>query len=136
MNTYNVSDINFINSDLYQQYIKENPKEGYLKIRAYAAGGAIPISGLRVTVTKIIDNNNVVFFDGVTDSSGVIERIVLPAPTLNNSDLVAPSGAEYDINTYYEIDDITNTYKVNMFEGVFVVQNISLVPKMNRMGDF
>ena len=59
MNTYNINDINFINSNLYKQYINENPKVGFLKIRAYTAGQAVPITGLKVTVSKIIDNNNI-----------------------------------------------------------------------------
>ena len=53
MNTYNINDINFINSNLYQKYLKENPVKGYLKIRAYAANEAVPISGLNVTISKI-----------------------------------------------------------------------------------
>ena len=136
MNTYNVSDINFVNSDLYQNYIKENPGEGYLKIRASAASGAIPISGLRVVVSKIIENSNVIFFDGVTDNSGVIERIVLPTPRLGDSDLVTPSGVVYNISTMYEPDDLMGNYQVEMYEGVFVVQNIGIVPKTFGMGGY
>ena len=134
MNTYKVSDIDCINSNLYQDYIKDNPTEGYLKIRAYAASGAIPITGLRVVVSKIIEGNNVIFFEGVTDDSGIIERIVLPTPKLSESDLVAPAGVTYDISTTYLPDNISGNYQVNMFENVFVIQTISIVPKMNGMG--
>ena len=40
MNNYNINNTNFINSNLYKQYIKENSKVGFLKIRAYAASEA------------------------------------------------------------------------------------------------
>ena len=50
MNTYNVNDENFINSTLYQNFIRQNPEAGYLKIRAYAASSAIPIEGLKVDI--------------------------------------------------------------------------------------
>ena len=45
-----------------------------------------------VVVSKIIDGNNVIFFEGVTDNSGVIDRITLPTPTLKTDDLIAPNG--------------------------------------------
>ena len=134
MNTYNVNDINFVNSNLYQNYLKDNPSKGYLKIRAYAANEAIPIKGLRVIVSKIIDDNNVIFFDGVTNDSGVIEKITLPTPKSFENDLVVPTSTIYDINTIYEPDKLRGKYQVSMFENVYVVQTIGIVPKMNRIG--
>ena len=56
MNTYNYIDESFTNTKSYQDFIKENPTEGYLKIRAYAASQAIPISGLNIIVSKITIN--------------------------------------------------------------------------------
>ena len=134
MNTYNIKNINFINSNLYKQYIKDNPKVGFLKIRAYAASEAIPISGLSVTVSKVINGNNIIFFEGITDKSGIIEEIALPTPTLKSDDLIAPNGVEYTINTLYKKDNIEGTYKVNIYENVYVVQTVRIVPKMNRDG--
>ena len=134
MNTYNINDINFINSNLYKQYIKENPKVGFLKIRAYAASEAIPISGLNVIVSKIIEGNKVIFFEGVTDNSGVIDGITLPTPILKTDDLIVPNGVDYTINTLYKPDNIKGTYNINMYENVYVVQTVRIVPKMNRDG--
>ena len=134
MNTYNIKNINFINSNLYKQYIKDNPKVGFLKIRAYDASEAIPISGLSVTVSKVINGNNIIFFEGITDKSGIIEEIALPTPTLKSDDLIAPNGVEYTINTLYKKDNIEGTYKVNIYENVYVVQTVRIVPKMNRDG--
>ena len=57
MNTYNINDTEFTNSAVYQEFIKNNPSKGFLKIRAYAANGAVPISGLKVVVTKNINEN-------------------------------------------------------------------------------
>ena len=134
MNTYNINDINFINSNLYKQYIKENPKVGFLKIRAFAASEAIPISGLNVTISKVINGTNVIFFEGVTDNSGVIDRITLPTPILKTDDLIVPNGVDYTINTLYKPDNIKGTYNINMYENVYVVQTVRIVPKMNRDG--
>lgn len=131
MNTYNFTDENFKKTESYQNFIKTNQSEGYLKIRAYTASQAIPIANLRVVVSKNIDNNKIIFFDGVTNSSGVIERIVLPSPKQNSNDLVTPSSITYDIAATYEPSNISNNYKINIYENIYVVQTINIVPTLN-----
>ncbi len=128
MNTYSVNDENFINSSSYQNFIKENNAVGFLKVRAFAASQAIPISGLKVVISKIIDDNNVVFFEGFTNESGVIERIALPVPRLDYSSMEAPIATVYDITTTYIPDNVTRIYKVNLYDDIYVVQNINIVP--------
>lgn len=132
MNTFSIYDQNFINSETYQNFLKNNPSNGYLRIRAFAASQAIPISGMNITISKLIDNNNVIFFEGATNSSGIIERITLPTPKLDPNNLDAPTSATYDITATYNQNN--KVYKVNMYENVYVVQDISVVPNMNMMG--
>lgn len=123
----------FKNSSLYKKYLEENPKVGYLKIRAYAASSAVPIENLDIIVSKKIDDNNVIFFKGKTNSSGIIEKITLPTKTLVNDNL-APLGTEYDIEASY--NNLKNTFKVMIYDNVYVVQNINVIPNMNgRIGD-
>ena len=131
MNTFNIYDQNFINSKVYQDFLKENSSEGYLKIRAFAANQAIPISNLKIIVSKIIDNNNVVFYEGTTNSSGIIEKITLPTPKLDPSNLDTPKSTTYEIIATYKNE--SKIYKVNMYENVYVVQDININP--NMMGD-
>lgn len=129
MNTYNVNDQSFINSEIYQKFLSENSSRGYLNIRAYAASQAIPISGLRIVVSTTIDNNKVIFFEGSTNSSGIIGGISLPAPKLDPNNLDAPNKTTYEIQATYTPDNITQIYKVNMYENVSVIQNINIVPE-------
>ena len=131
MNTYQITDENYINSKSYKNFIKQNPSHGYLKIRAYSASQAIPIKGLKIVVSSIIDNNNIIFFEGYTDDSGTIEKINLPAPKSNDNNLDAPKKTVYDIKANYIPDNISFLYKVNMYEDICVVQNINIVPDMN-----
>ena len=134
MNTYNINDESFKKTISYTNFLSQNPSSGYLKIRAFAASEAIPISGIKIIVSKMIDNNKVIFFEGTTNESGIIERIVLPTPSLNSNNLNIPSSITYDITAMY--DNSVNTYKINMYENIYVVQTISIVPKMNRvLGD-
>lgn len=127
MNIYNVFDSEFKNSVFYQDFLKDNPTVGYLKIRAYAASEAIPISNMQVEISKTIGDNKIIFFSGVTDNSGMIERVTLPTPRLEVSDLNVPNNIEYDIKTTY--NGVDTIYKVIMFEGVCVVQTINVKQK-------
>ena len=130
--TYNLNDKDFLNSELYKSFINSNSRVGFLKIRAYAASGAVPISGLSVVVSKDIGGNKVIFFEGATNDSGVIERISLPAPRIDSDNLVSPILTTYDISAVYEGEN--KLYKVNVYDGIYVVQNINLTPNINGVG--
>lgn len=127
--TYNVNDKDFLNSELYRSFINSNPGIGFLKIRAYAASGAVPISGLSVVISKDIGGNKVIFFEGVTNESGVIERISLPVPRMSSDNMIAPILSTYDINTTYEGE--SRLYKVNVYDDIYVVQNINVTPNIS-----
>jgi len=122
--------INDLDKSIYDKFINENKGIGRLKIRAYAASEALPVSGLNIVVSTIIDNNNVVFFRGKTDSSGMIPTISLPAPKLEISNLEVPKTITYKIEAYMDINRISN-FTVDMYDGVCVVQNINYVPGEN-----
>ena len=133
MNNYNFNDESFKTTTIYQNFMAANPSFGYLKIRASAASQALPISNLKIIVSKMIDGNRVVFFEGKTNSSGVIERITLPAPKQNINDLEAPTSTSYEINAIYEPDNLSDTYIVNIYENIYVVQRINIVPTLNAL---
>lgn len=118
----------FINTEMYKKFISDNPSKGYLKIRVYSASEAIPIKGVNIIISKIIDNNNVIFYEGVTNSSGLIDKISLPAPKLVKDNMDIPNKSIYDVTAIYK--DMNKVYKVNIYDGVCVVQNINIVPNM------
>jgi len=136
MNTYNINDPNFINSSLYIKFLNDNPKQGRLKIRAYAANQALPISGLKIVISTLYDNSRIIFYEGETDSSGIIEKIILPAPTLDTNNLSAPNKTEYEISATYTPDNINTIYKINIYENICVVQNIDIVPQTEFVGGY
>lgn len=132
MNTVNFDDPNFITTNTYKDFINRNSSYGYLNIRAYAASNAIPISGLKVIVSKILDNERVVFFSGTTDESGAIESITLPTPLVSSNDEVIPSSQDYDIEATYENQRLL--YKITMYSNISVNQNINVVPNIRLDG--
>ncbi len=116
----------FMKTSGYDKFIKENPEKGNLKVRVYAFNEAMPIKDVNIVVSKIIDNIKVVFYDGYTDSSGVIEKISLPTPELNTDNMIKPAKITYDINA--SKDNLNGNYEVSLYEGVCVVQNIKFIP--------
>ena len=132
--TYNIDDKEFLNSELYKSFINDNPGVGFLKIRAYAASQAVPISGLSVFVSKDIDGNKVIFFEGVTNESGVIEKISLPVPRMDTDNMISPILSTYDVDTFYEGE--RRLYKVNVYDNIYVVQNINVTPNISYGADF
>ena len=122
----------FKNSEEYSKFINENPSVGYLNIRAYAANSAIPISALEVKVTKIINNEKIIFYEGKTDNSGVITNINLPTPSLNSNDEIAPLSSKYEVIARYNDDNLI--FNVTMYSGISVIQNISVVPNLRLDG--
>ena len=138
MNTYYVSDPNFLNSTLYREFIENNSSGGTLRIRAYAASQAIPIGGLKIVISTNYKNNIIVFYEGYTNESGVIEKINLPTPELDQNNLDVPNYTTYEIKATYIPDNINSIYKVNMYEDIVVIQNINIVPNSgftNVVGD-
>ena len=122
----------FKNTDLYNEYIKSNPEVGYLNIRAYAANSAIPITGLEVIVSKTINNQKVIFYEGKTDNSGTINKIELPTPVVNPNDQIPPASQEYEVTARYNGDNLV--FIIVMYSNIQVLQNISVVPNLRLDG--
>ncbi|MBQ9018849.1 MAG: hypothetical protein IJ097_00880 [Bacilli bacterium] len=117
----------FMKTNEYPDFIKENSGNGKLKIRAYAASEALPVDGLNIIVSSVINNEEVVFFKGVTDTSGMIPTISLPAPKNELSNLIIPKTITYKIKAYKNINN-ASSFTINMYDGICVVQNINFVP--------
>ena len=130
MNEINYNDLK--STEEFLDFNKNNPDVGYLNIRAYAANSAIPIAGLEVKVFKIINDKKIIFFDGKTDNSGMISKISLPTPPVNNDDEVIPLSQEYEVSSTYNGEELL--FKVIMYANIQVLQNISVVPNLRLDG--
>ena len=109
-----------------------NSGEGNLKIRATTASEALPISNLKIVVTTVFDNYRIIFFDGNTDSSGMIMNLSLPAPVIYADNLIAPNTITYEIEASYLDDNFNKKFNINMYDGICAVQNITLIPSTKR----
>ena len=126
----------FKKSESYQKFIEENPSTGNLKVKVFTAYKAIPIPDTRILVTKDIDGQKVLFFSGLTDSSGMISDIELPSPE-ENTNFKPGDNAEYamyDVTAINEGFERIKKYDVAIFGDTGVIQYIKMIPDINMEG--
>lgn len=106
-------------------FMDSNDGYGYLKVQVSTSSGAYPLSGVDITIYKYIDGNNVIFFKGVTDESGIIDNIKLPTmpmkEVLKESDIAY---TVYNLEAVYEKDKFDKIYDVSIFDNIKVIQPI------------
>lgn len=120
----------------YQKFIEENPSVGYLKVNVFTAYKAVPIPNTEILITKTIDDKNVIFFQGITDSSGTIENIVLP--TTKNTSLITPEAPAnytlYDLIAVHKDYGIVKKNNIGILGEIKVIQYIKMNPEINFKG--
>lgn len=121
----------FKNTDLYDDFIKENSSFGNLKVEVFTAYGAIPVANTAILVSKDIEEYKVIFFRGLTDSSGMISNIKLPAPPMVSSSEEMPIYTIYDMTAVNEGYETLKSFSIGMFGGVNVIQYVKLQPEIN-----
>lgn len=116
-------------SEVYQPNNAPNTVTGLLRIQIFAADRAYPISSALVTVTGN-GNDDEIFFQGYTDTSGIIDNIVLPAPSKEMSEQPTADKpyAQYDIVVAHPRFRSRRYLGVPVFGGIKSVQNVQLVP--------
>ena len=109
---------------------------GTLIVRAYTAGGALPVEGAVVRVMGASEWNRLAVFSSVTDRNGVTERLTLSAPSVNFS--LAPDPAELPYSLYDLEISAPGYYtkRINgltVFSGINSVQLINMIPGSGNM---
>lgn len=126
----------FKTKDLYKDFIKENPDYGHLKVQAFTAYGAIPVADTKIIIAKDIEEYTVVFFQGVTDSSGIIDDILLPAPVAVTSATpeVVPMYTVYNLTAIHQEYETLKSYSIGVFGGVNIIQYVKMLPNIDIKG--
>lgn len=132
MNYINFEEFKRLNE--YQQFILDNPDVGYLKVQAFTAYGAIPIENVKVIVSKDIGNYRVIFFEGNTDSSGIISDIMLPAPETITDPNATPAYTIYNMTAIHSEYEAIKNYSIGMFGDVRVLQYVKMMPQISLEG--
>ena len=65
--------------DPEQWFLDAHPERGTLRVQVSTGRGLIPVEGARVEIYRNFGPERTVFYEGVTDASGIVEDIRLPA---------------------------------------------------------
>lgn len=111
---------------IYQEFLKENPENGILKVQVFMANQAIPIANVNILIEKEISNETLVFFNGMTNESGIIEAISLPAPKIEDNDI--PKYVSYQLIVKHPNYQGPTTYTIPIYSGQKMLQYVVLKP--------
>ncbi len=104
---------------------------GNLTVRAYTAGGALPVEGSVVRITGVDEWNRFVEYSLLTDIDGLTKIISLPTPELSFSQAPNPSEIPYGVYDVEISKDGFYTKKIKnvaIFAGVDSMQPINMIP--------
>ncbi len=108
----------------------KNPKIGFLKVQVFAADRAFPLSNATVRVVKNINGKTHVFYEMLTNSDGIVEKLPLPAPDREMSE--SPSSeapyATYDVIVEHPAFERSISRSTQIFDGVESIQPVRLIP--------
>lgn len=114
-------------------------KTGYMTVRAYTAGGALPVEGAIVRIRGAEEENRNVVYSLLTDRDGVTDRVSLPAPARELSEFPSPTElpfAVYDIEIVKDGYFTKRLYNVPVFEGINSEQLIAMIPSSQGGGNY
>ena len=121
----------------YEEYIRSYPGRGTLKVQISVARGAFPIKNVLVDVSQIYNGVRYSLYNDVTDISGIVDNMVLPARSIEstlNFDTVQPE-AEYLVTVFHpDFRELTDCAVV-IHDKTETILPISLVPLTGERKD-
>lgn len=110
--------------------ISESPFVGYLRVYVFTAGGAEPLAGARVTISRDEEEAAILYANAETDIDGFTP--VLPLPTVDPSLTMRPDGPQpfvsYDIGITADGFRPARHENVPVYGNNYVTQPVALVP--------
>lgn len=115
------------------EYNKRNNYDsiGWISVNVRTGENASPVEGASVIITSMADGNLIFKATGITDESGQIKKMALPAPSVNlsldSANLIKPYSV-YDISVYADGFFRERSIDVPVFAGITSVQQFNMVP--------
>ncbi len=104
---------------------------GYLTLRTYASDAQLPVEGAAISVTQQEPGGSRLIAQRITDESGRIPLIPIPAPAKSES--LAPGNVQpwtsVDITADHPDYDRVLLENVQIFPDIITQQNIELLPR-------
>ncbi len=114
----------------WMNFETRNTSNGFLKVQVYSAQGAFPLKDARVVISKEFDNQQKIFYEMVTDESGITEPVSLPAPDASHSFVVDGMRPYENYNVEVSKEGFQTSLREGLpiFPGVVSLQPIQLRP--------
>ena len=115
----------------YEEYIQAYPGRGTLKVQSSVARGAYPMKNVLVDVSQIYNGVRYSLYNDVTDISGIVENIVLPARSIEstlNFDAAQIPEAEYLVTVFHPDFKELVDCAVVIHDKIETILPITLVP--------
>ena len=125
--TYYFDSEEFRSTAIYKNFINVNNGNGILKVEASTANLAYPLDNVSVEVSKMFGEDKVIFYEGKTNESGIIETIVLPTRKMKDEVLSIEDilYTTYDLTARDNKYNVEKNYDVSIFDNVKVIQPIN-----------
>lgn len=121
----------------WKEFEANNPSNGFLKLQVYSAQGALPVRDARIIVSKQFGNQSRIFYEMMTDESGVTDPVSLPAPDNSHSfviDGVRPYET-YDLEVFKPGFRTIVRENMPVFPGIVSLQPIQMRPLLSSEQD-
>ena len=122
----------------YEEYIREYPGRGTLKVQISVARSAFPLKNVLVDVSQIYNGVRYSLYNDVTDISGIVDNMVLPARSLEstlNFDTAQIPEAEYLVTIFHPDFKEMSDCAVVIHDKTETILPISLVPLTGERED-
>ena len=112
-------------------FLDAHPERGTLRVQVSTGRGLFPVEGARVEVYRDFGDQRVVFYEGVTDRSGIVDDIrlpALPAGWSQSAETAGISGTTYQAAVRHPRCSTVDGRPVTVFPRIETVLAVSLEP--------
>lgn len=124
----------------YEQFLREHPGEGTLKVQVTSARSAFPVEGATVEVSLILGEQRYVLHRNSTDESGIVDNMRLPAYPSDYSQkesTASGSGTTYNVSIFHPAFAARSDGTITIYDAIQTILPIVLQPTISpERGDF
>ena len=114
-----------------QWFLDAHPERGSVRVQVSTGRGLFPVEGARVEIYRRLGPEPTVFYEGVTDASGIAEDIrlpALPAGWSQSAETAGISGTIYQAAVRHPQYSTVDGRPVTVFPRIETVLAVSLEP--------
>ena len=115
----------------FEEFVNSHPGRGSLKVQVSAAKQSFPVKNVFVDVAYVLNGMRYSLYNDVTDTSGIVNEIVLPScsGSENNSpETAGKSDVVYFVSVYHPAFEEIVDYPVTIQDRIETILPVALEP--------